>query len=654
MRHLLVITLFASVIHYSFGQPLVRDREAEKDSLHRELKIVRDDTSKIKIWIDLANYHKFNRADSGIYYATRAITLSRSISYVTGELGALQKLATSYRTLGDHAKVIRISMEGLKTAEQWGDTEQEAMACNLLGNVYYTFGNLQKSLEFHQRAYSLFKTDHNDSFVAIVGSNIARSFRVLNQWDSAFSYAYKAKELAESVNIDWVFSLPYSQLASIHRDLGNIDSALFYFKKSFANSLGSESGKSFRGVEIANLYMVKGQMDSSRYYAHAALQTAIDNKLYEDVVRANLFLTGFYENVDPLKALQYSKMAFAYADSLSNMLSMSSFEDFKDYDEQQRLFELESAEKEYQSRIRTNTLLGSTFTLAIIAFFLIRNNRQKHKAKLKVESAYDQLKSTQTQLVQSEKMASLGELTAGIAHEIQNPLNFVNNFSEVSEELVAELKGELEKGDLEEAKAISEDVKENLKKINHHGQRASGIVKGMLQHSRTSTGDKELTDINALADEYLRLAYHGLRAKDKSFNADFEADLDEALPKINVIPQDIGRVILNLINNAFQAVSSEALAKEASDYKPKVIVSTKLQGDSVEIKVSDNGPGIADGIKDKIFQPFFTTKAAGEGTGLGLSLSYDIITKGHDGELSFASEEGLGTKFIITLPVKSI
>ena len=269
-------------------------------------------------------------------------------------------------------------------------------------------------------------------------------------------------------------------------------------------------------------------------------------------------------------------------------------------------------------------------------------NRNK-KANTALEETLSNLKSTQTQLIQSEKMASLGELTAGIAHEIQNPLNFVNNFSEVSEELVTELKGELEKGDFEEAKAISEDVKENLKKINHHGQRASGIVKGMLQHSRTSTGEKELTDINALADEYLRLAYHGLRAKDKSFNADFKTDLDDSLPKINVIPQDMGRVLLNLINNAFHAVTGAD--------KPKVLVQTRQIEDTIEIRVSDNGSGIPDDIKDKIFQPFFTTKAAGEGTGLGLSLSYDIVTKGHGGELKVETKEGEGTEFIVILPV---
>ncbi|MCA1751053.1 MAG: GHKL domain-containing protein, partial [Flavobacteriales bacterium] len=247
----------------------------------------------------------------------------------------------------------------------------------------------------------------------------------------------------------------------------------------------------------------------------------------------------------------------------------------------------------------------------------------------------------------------LGELTAGIAHEIQNPLNFVNNFSELSNELVGEMKDEFKKGDNEEGFAIADDIKLNLQKITHHGKRADAIVKGMLAHSRAGKGEKEPTDINALAEEYLKLSYHGLRAKDKSFNADFKTDFDPDLPKVNVVPQDIGRVLLNLINNAFQAVSAEALAQADSTYKPAVTVTTQLStSDQVLVTIKDNGPGIPDSIKDKIFQPFFTTKPTGQGTGLGLSLSYDII-KAHGGELTVNSHEGSNTEFTILLPVSN-
>jgi len=273
---------------------------------------------------------------------------------------------------------------------------------------------------------------------------------------------------------------------------------------------------------------------------------------------------------------------------------------------------------------------------------------------IELNKVLSNLKSTQSQLIQAEKMASLGELTAGIAHEIQNPLNFVNNFSEISGELMDEMKEELANGNKELANEIAGDILQNLQKIYHHGKRAADIVKGMLQHSRTNSGQKESTDINALCDEYLRLAYHGLKAKDKSFHADFKAKLDDSLPKINVVPQDIGRVLLNLINNAFYAVSEARSPKpetENYDYKPEVIVSTKKLGDKIEMRVADNGPGIPPEIKDKIFQPFFTTKPTGSGTGLGLSLSYDIV-KAHGGELKVETKEGVGTEFIIEIPLK--
>ena len=284
-----------------------------------------------------------------------------------------------------------------------------------------------------------------------------------------------------------------------------------------------------------------------------------------------------------------------------------------------------------------------------IAYARYEDFKLLEKAKNKTEKALEELKSAQTQLIQSEKMASLGELTAGIAHEIQNPLNFVNNFAEVSVDLIEELDEEMANDNTEDVESIKQDLKQNLIKINHHGQRASSIVKGMLEHSRTDAGEKVSTDINALVDEYLRLAYHGLRAKDKSFNADFKVEAEDGLPKIKVLPQDLGRVLLNLINNAFYAVAIRA--KEGVDgYQPNVVITTKKLDKAVEIRLNDNGGGIPAELLEKIFQPFFTTKPTGEGTGLGLSLSYDIITKGHGGDLKVNTEDGVGTEFIIVLP----
>ena len=278
-----------------------------------------------------------------------------------------------------------------------------------------------------------------------------------------------------------------------------------------------------------------------------------------------------------------------------------------------------------------------------------------------LNQSIEELKNAQAQLIHAEKMASLGELTAGIAHEIQNPLNFVNNFSDVSVELIEEVQEELQNGEVEEAISILKDLKENLSKVTHHGQRASGIVRSMLDHSRTGSGEQVETDINEMCDEYLRLAYHGMRAKNQGFNAELITTFDESLPKIHIIPQDMGRVLLNLINNALQALSSYlpskdlskggALAKEGEDYSPKLEVSTKSKDDKVIITISDNGPGIPDDIKDKIFQPFFTTKPTGQGTGLGLSLSYDIV-KAHGGEIEIRKSDEWNTTIVVSIPIK--
>jgi signal transduction histidine kinase len=273
---------------------------------------------------------------------------------------------------------------------------------------------------------------------------------------------------------------------------------------------------------------------------------------------------------------------------------------------------------------------------------------QNETLEQQVEERTAELKASQAQLIQSEKLASLGELTAGIAHEIQNPLNFVNNFAEVSAEMLVEMKEELKSGRTPEAIHIADDLEVNLQKINHHGQRASNIVKGMLEHSRASSGTKQPTDLNALADEYLRLAYYGLRAKDSSFNATMETHFDASLPKIEIIPQDIGRVLLNLINNAFYAVNEKA-KQDIEGYEPTVTVSSAVIGDKVEIRVKDNGNGIPEAIRDKIFQPFFTTKPTGQGTGLGLSLAHDIVVKGHGGTIEVHSTADQGTDFIIQL-----
>ncbi|WP_373511464.1 ATP-binding protein [Persicitalea sp.] len=289
---------------------------------------------------------------------------------------------------------------------------------------------------------------------------------------------------------------------------------------------------------------------------------------------------------------------------------------------------------------------------AELEIMVTERTQEISRQKEELVTALDHLKTTQGQLVQSEKMASLGELTAGIAHEIQNPLNFVNNFAEVNTELIEELKEEQEKDtpDHELVAEILRDLADNMEKMVYHGKRADSIVKGMLLHSRTGNGEKESVDVNALADEYMRLAYHGLRAKDKSFNATLEKDFQPEEIKAKVMPQDFGRVLLNIFNNAFYAVAQRA-RQEPESYRPTVWLTSKLENKTVEIRIKDNGTGIPDAVREKIFEPFFTTKPTGQGTGLGLSLSYDIVHNSHGGTMEVESEKGVFTEFIVRIPV---
>ncbi len=351
--------------------------------------------------------------------------------------------------------------------------------------------------------------------------------------------------------------------------------------------------------------------------------------------KANEYYTSFINLQDSILADQAKFRTISFeTEQLMNQKEMS-------------IAQLESENK--ISTLARNFTIGIAALLLALAGSIYYRFRSKKKANAVLEKTLAELKSTQSQLIQSEKMASLGELTAGIAHEIQNPLNFVNNFAEVNTELLADLEQAADSGDLTEVKLITQDLKANEDKIRHHGKRADSIVKGMLQHSQKGTGQKQLTDLNALADEYFRLAYHGLRAKDNSFNADMQTVLDENIGSVMLVQQDISRVLLNLYNNAFYAVA-ERHKKEGPSFKPLVTLTTARSGNNIHLTVTDNGSGIPEPIKHKIFQPFFTTKPTGQGTGLGLSLSYDIV-KAHGGEISVSSVEGEGSVFTVVIPI---
>ncbi|MBR2649962.1 MAG: two-component sensor histidine kinase [Sediminibacterium sp.] len=522
--------------------------------------------------------------------------------------------------------------------------------------------------------------------------NIGQFFVDTDKLDSAIIYNKRALSYSETTGWRIFNGIILRSLGLVYLKRNKIDSVKYYYWQSLLASRQQKNSRSEinTSLNLAYLYAKLKRRDSAKYYAKNAFFEAINFKSAEIVkgTSAGLLALLWKEEGNLDSAFVYLTISKTIGDSLSKDWSnkINKFQNVN-FEEQLRLEKEAQENLASKNKIRTTALFAGLGLLSILAFVFYRNNRQKQKANLvlqeqkeKVESTLQELKSTQTQLIQSEKMASLGELTAGIAHEIQNPLNFVNNFSELNNELLQEL-GPLDKlGVTADQQDILKDLQSNSEKINHHGQRAAAIVKGMLQHSRTSSGQKEPTDINALCDEYLRLAYHGLRAKDKNFNAEFKTEFDETIPKVNIVPQDMGRVVLNLINNAFFAVGErgkeeaishkvEAISSEEkvipsglqlTPYSPTVTVSTKNLGNKIEITVSDNGTGIPSEIKEKIFQPFFTTKPTGQGTGLGLSLAYDIV-KAHGGEIMVESTtiNGLpnramgmgGTKFIITLPI---
>ena len=514
-----------------------------------------------------------------------------------------------------------------------------------------------KAIYYFKNALKIATRISSKHRIALAEMNLGRAYFRINKLDSALYFGERAIQDTEQADTKRFLGNMILGLGDVELKKGHFKSAKNYYYNGLTESEkhNNLNGLGLNYTALSKLYLLEKQKDSSLYFAYKALNYfKKNNNVYYDnnisVAFQNLFKCyQLKQQVD--SANKYAGLALSAKDEF-NQTRINNISEFQNlfFNDRLRLQSLEKEKVINENKIRIIGLGIGLMVILIIASILYKNNRQKHKTNALLSSTLTNLKATQTQLIQSEKMASLGELTAGIAHEIQNPLNFVNNFSEVSKELLEELNEELAKGDIEEAKLISGDVIQNLEKINHHGKRADAIVKGMLEHSRASSGVKDPTDINKLADEYLRLAYHGLRAKDKLFNAAMVTNFDEKLPLIRVIPQDIGRVLLNLFNNAFYSVNQKA--KTASiDYLPEVTVSTFAENGKVIIKVKDNGNGIPEAIKDKIMQPFFTTKPTGEGTGLGLSLSYDIVVKGHGGNIVVDTMEGEFTAFTVSVPV---
>ena len=627
------------------------------DSLDALLNKAEQDSNKVKLLIQKTDLYFFTKPDSARVFAEQALELARRSNFLRGHVQALNSVAETYRFIGDYPLALKMNFEALRLNRQMKDINGEAVSLGFIGFDYLEFREYRQGLQYLLASYDLNKKGHSQLKKTFDLTNIANAYNLLDKPDSGLYYAKLSFSTYTGLKHGPLRSLVLTRIGNAFAGLGNKDSALHYYEAALANSINvnEKVNRSKIQQRIAEVFEKSQQIDSSLYYARQSYLSGQESAQRLEVLVASEILTRLFTRINNIDS------AFFYQDIAKKMTdSLYGPKKFKELQllmltEQQRQQEIEQSQERFKNRTKMIALLSVVAIFLIIAFILYRNNRQQQRTNTILETTLSNLKATQSQLIQSEKMASLGELTAGIAHEIQNPLNFINNFSDVNKELADELKTELATGNMQLANQLADDIKDNSEKINHHGKRADAIVKGMLQHTRTSSGQKEPTDINTLVDEYLRLAYHGLRAKDprdsanNSFGVKTETQFDESVGEINVVRQDIGRVILNLINNAFYAVN-EKQKQGVNGYEPTVIVSTRKGKDMVEIKVTDNGNGIPQKVLDKIFQPFFTTKPTGQGTGLGLSLSYDIV-KAHGGELKVETGKSEGAEFIILLPI---
>ena len=627
------------------------------DSLKAILNNTRlNDSVRLELLVRLSNTYRRISPDSALLYGQQAVEQANKINSIQGQINSLGFLSFAYYELGDLPKALGLALKAYQLAIDNHAEKYASASVTNIGYIYLKLEDYPKALHYFRLQASI-----GGPGGVFAKEHLAEVYLAMNQLDSASHYANESlkdfqRRKVEGLNV-------YAVLGDIALKQNNLNHAIEFYNKGLRVA-GKENvirDVAKYHIRLARYYKELNQLDSSIYYAKKTLGEAESNSYKQILLDATSLLSSLYETTDANQALHYYKLTAKLKEELTGAGNIKTIQNIIALAEESQR-QINETKKEYERQLKQYGFIFGLLVLIILALGQYRNNIRKQKANAlllrqneEIQSTLTQLKSTQSQLIQSEKMASLGELTAGIAHEIQNPLNFVNNFSEMNSELVKEIQDIRRKTKDQRDDSLEEeilnDISSNSEKINHHGKRAADIVKGMLQHSRTSSGVKEPTDINALCDEYLRLSYHGLRAKDKSFNAKFETDFDTSLPKVNIITQDIGRVVLNLLTNAFYAVSEKQKAesvKKSSAFEPTVTVTTKNLGDKIEISVKDNGNGIPESIKEKIFQPFFTTKPTGQGTGLGLSLSYDIV-KAHGGELKVESKENEGTEFIVKL-----
>jgi len=647
------------------------------DSLKTQLSLTKVDSVRLGIYNDLGNLYYQVKLDSALFYMKEAELLCKKNNLKLERTEFLTSIGIVYMIKKEYAKSLKIFLEietllnekkienlisnnVKKEYKQFNNKETieifKAYNIFMTGQLYGTVGNSKKEIKNYLETKVIYEKYNAFQLLRVINMNLATYYVTNKEYEKAKPILNELQIQLKNNSKDQFLKYVWHLYGKVYYDEKKYTLASKNFKKGveFTTQIGSIRGLCSVLKSQSDLYYTLKQYDSSFVVSKKLLKNSIEFNLIESTIHGYKILSKNFVAIKKFdSAYYYSSKAIILEDSItkSDKESIDKFQNaLLDENLKNRDIEINRVAK-----VNNRNLILLFFILGIfslIIFLLYRNNRLKQKSNLILNTTLSNLKATQTQLIQSEKMASLGELTAGIAHEIQNPLNFVNNFAEVSNEMIQEIKEERKKSKEERDETLEnellEDISNNLEKINHHGKRADAIVKGMLQHSRSSSSVKEPTDLNALCDEYLRLSYHGLRAKNKSFNATIKIDFDEAIGIVKIIPQDFGRVILNLLTNAFYVVD-EKKQSNIEGYEPTVSIATKKENDKIIITVTDNGNGMPQHIIDKIFQPFFTTKPTGKGTGLGLSMSYDIITKGHNGELKVASTENEGTTFSIII-----
>jgi len=636
------------------------------------------DTAKLELLRNLS-FNETRELKKGLQYAEELIRLSKRMGNNNYLRRGYFLKGNKERALGNLDEALEAYFKSAELAKTLHHSKGEGETYGAIADSYSEANNHSNAKLYYNNAITILRRSNESSSLAFVLSNAGNEFRKTRNYDSALLYFREAKVVFDKTNHLSGKSYCLGNIGMVYAEIGKNNLA----EKNINEAINIlERAQDYHPIcdyliSMSDVYLNKGDEQTALNYARRSFHLAEQYALKKQIGDASLKLSELYERAGNLsQAYEYYKSHIEYRDSITNIETERKMGDLRyNFEMSQKQIEVNLLSRQKRNERYLNISLATILGLTIIILgILFKNNQSKQKAysilnlqkqetdqqKAKAENALIELQVTQEQLIQSAKMASLGELTAGIAHEIQNPLNFVNNFSEVSVELLGELRegtaNKLIASDKAEADLIINDLADNLKKINAHGKRADSIVKGMLQHSRVSANKKELTDINALSDEYLRLSYHGLRAKDNTFNISIETSFDMNIEKLSIVPQDIGRVLINIYNNAFYSVQHKAKLN-IKGYEPKLWVTTKgivKDGDleAAQIRIRDNGMGIPNKILDKIYQPFFTTKPAGQGTGLGLSLSYDIITNEHKGQLKVETKEGEYTEFIIELPNK--